>query len=179
MTDQVISKFIAPVALLFATLMLGNAAHAQDARWYGGAGFGQVDTDDSDFDDSDTAVFYFGREFETYAIEAALVDLGEFDFRDFRDTYVEINGFEISALGFLTLNESFDLFGKAGIYFWDLESVAFGDTFEEEDGSSFALGFGARYNFNETFGARLELINYYDIEDADLDTANLGVYVRF
>lgn len=179
MKDHLFLKTIAPVAILFAALTLSSGAQAQNASWYAGLGFGQVDTDDSDFDDSDTSALFVGRKFDKFAIEAGLVDLGEFDFRDFRDTYVEINGIEFSALGFVNLAESLDLFGKAGIYLWDLESVAFGDTFEEEDGSSLALGFGARYNINETFGARVEWINYYDIEDTDIDSFNIGFFFRF
>ena len=177
-------KKLSQIGLTMLALLLGfgvnTAGFAQESYWYAAGSIGRVDVDDSEFKDSDTVSLYAGRRFsDSLAAEFVAVDLGEFDVKGFSDTYLDISGFEISAVGLTTVGERVELFAKGGLFVWDYEAIAFGDKFDEEDGTSFVLGLGAQLPVGDLVGFRFEWVNYYDIEDENLDTFNLGAYFRF
>jgi len=166
------------IAVLLACGGLINSVSAQG--WYGGVSFGDASTSASGFDDSSPTTLYIGNRISnTAAVEFAYVDLDEFDVEGFSDAYIEISGFEVSALGLAQIGESSSIYGKVGLYIWDLDAVAFGVDVGEEDGTSLLFGLGLDIPIGETIGARLERVNYLDIEDEDVDTLNLGLYANF
>ncbi len=152
------------------------------------SGFDQVD-------DSDTLIKVFGGFDlgETFAIELAYADLGE------ASVSAPIPGFEttltweataISAAlaGQLPLGETFALFGKAGMAYWDaeftLETTFFGfplpPVSDSGTGVDPLFGFGLAIMPGETFGFRLEFERYLSVaEDIDVDVASASVLFRF
>lgn len=159
---------------------LSGTVHAQESHWYGGVSIGDGATSARGFKDSTTTSFYAGNRInESVAVEVMYVDLGEFDVKGLSDSYIEIDGFEVSVLGLAKVGESVDIYGKVGLYLWELDAVAFGNRVNEEDGSSLLFGLGVKVPLGETFGARFEWVIYRDIEDEDVDSLNLGFYVNF
>lgn len=99
----------------------------------------------------------------------------------------------LSAVGFLPLNDKFELFARVGYLFTssereltsnvDGESGGFGSA--KGDSQDLVLGVGAAFNFNQVYSVRLE---YQQLDELgqdertgleDLNVIGLGVVVRF
>ena len=167
--------------ILLAFICVNNGVYAQESHWYAGASIGEASTSADDiFDDSTPTSFYIGNRLsESAAFEFAYLDLGEFESDSLSDTSVEISGFEVSVLGLAKVGESVDFFLRGGLYMWELEAVLFGTDVGDEDGTSLLLGIGVNVPMGTTLGFRAEYINYFDIEDEDVDAINLGLYANF
>jgi hypothetical protein len=82
-------------------------------------------------------------------------------------------------VGALGLSDSFDLFAKAGVVSWEADSLIDGIPVDADDGEDLALGIGASFNANETFGLRAEF-DWFDVDDADaVWMASVGFEIRF
>ncbi len=82
------------------------SASAQDANfgWYGGAGFGSSDDDVLDETDDGLKLFAGYRFHPNLAVEAAFVDLGEFDVLIFPDA-LEQDGLAIELVSILPIGD--------------------------------------------------------------------------
>ena len=105
--------------------------------------------------------------------------MGEFDHDELTDTYNEVTGFEFSLLGLVPIGESVSLFGKLGLFSWELDSVLFDIDLGSDDGNSFLFGGGLDISFSQNFGGRLSLLQYSDVDDADIITLTFGLYAGF
>jgi hypothetical protein len=171
-------------SLFFVLLVfkcVNNGVYAQESYWYAGASLGEASTSADDiFDDSSPVSFYIGKRLsESFAFEFAYLDLGEFESDSLRDTSVEISGFEASVLALAKVGESVEIFLRTGLYLWEFEAVVFGTDVGDEDGTTLLLGFGVNVPVSTIFGFRAEYMNYFDIEDEDVDAINLGLYANF
>ena len=176
-------------AALLASLLFTPAAFADSGFFVGGSvgnaalSFKDVDFGSSGFDDADSA--YKG--FVGYIVDLPVVDFGvEVAYVDFgapADTSIfdEENQIEATGLsGFATLGMDWGLFGvfvKAGVVQWDAEFSLDNVSLGKDDGSDSAYGLGFRFNFSSV-EVRAEY-EQFDIEDADLDMASVGVLWRF
>ncbi len=79
---------------------------------------------------------------------------------------LEVDGFDVFAIGAMPISETFDLFGKAGIISWDLSASISGFGQGSDSGEDLALGFGGRFNSSGGFGLRAEY-EWFDIENVD------------
>ena len=73
--------------------------------------------------------------------------------------------YDIFAVGTIPATENFDIFGKAGVIFWDADISGVGVS-DSDDGTDLALGFGGKYKVNDRFGIRGEW-EWFDIDDSD------------
>ena len=160
-------------------------------------------TEDTDIGYNATFGFRFNRYF---AAELGLAQFGsvestakgELDFGGgFVPTSLKLSfsagGPMISAVGFLPLNDKFELFGRVGYLFTssereltsnvDGQSGGFGSA--KGDSQDLVLGVGAAFNFNQVYSVRLE---YQKLDELgqdertgleDLNVIGLGVVVRF
>lgn len=160
-------------------------------------------TEDTDIGYNATFGFRFNRYF---AAELGLAQFGsvestakgELDFGGgFVPTSLKLSfsagGPMISAVGFLPLNDKFELFGRVGYLFTssereltsnvDGQSGGFGSA--KGDSQDLVLGVGAAFNFNQVYSVRLE---YQQLDELgqdertgleDLNVIGLGVVVRF
>ncbi|HSN71024.1 MAG TPA: outer membrane beta-barrel protein [Steroidobacteraceae bacterium] len=174
-------------------LISSNALAQDESGFYAGAAIGQFDVDldepddiddvISDFDTDDTSWKLFGGwRFNSYfALEAAYIDFGDsgegFDAGGSSGDYtIGLNGFAPYLVGSYPFG-MFEVFGKIGYYFYDLElnvdiDDLGGDVFNSDDSGEdvvYAVGLGA--TFLERAHARLE----YEIIDID-GTDNLNAY---
>jgi hypothetical protein len=166
--------------ILLASAIFCANAYAENGGWYGAVEFGEGDSSASGFDESDALSFYFGNNFsDSAAIEFGFVDMGEFDFGDFPDTFIEVSGIEMSLVGKLPANDRLSFFGKLGIFLWDLDSEIFGFDAGSDDGNSVLFGGGVIINFNQNIGGRISYQTYNDISDEDVDTLMFGLMAHF
>ncbi len=169
------------LALLLVTITIAaNPARAFEPYWYVAAGGGAAETSNSNYDDTSSFSIHVGnRVTPGTAIEFGYVDIDDFDFDGFSDSYVKIYGIDISALGLLPIGESVNLFARAGFFLWDFESYFLGSRISDEEDDSLLFGVGVDVPFGETLGARLEWTKYFDIADENVYTLGLELYVNF
>ncbi len=138
-------------------------------EFYVGAGFGEIDVDENDFDGDDTVGRGFiGGKFNDYVgLELSYIDFGEFD-NQFASA--ESTGLTIAVTGWLPVAERFSLFAKGGSLFWETD-VEIGSFSDELDGNEFFWGIGAQYEITEHIDAMLE----YDRFKLDLQNSELGL----
>lgn len=93
--------------------------------------------------------------------------LGELTFSGEAD----LKTFGISAIARYPFNDSFSVFGRGGVHFWEQESNISGTTIDQ-DGTDLLLGGGIEFRPTDGFGVRLEHARYFG-DDSDLDTTTL------
>ena len=172
-------------ALAVAALAAAMSAQAQDneSGFYAGAGVGTFDMEIDDFDDiddtidgydsDDTAWKAFGgwRMNPWLAFELAYVNLGSPDDEILPDTTltVETDGFAPYVVGSFPIGDWFEVFAKAGYYWYDIEakiSTPIGSVSEDDSDSTFTWSAGAGLNIFDRVNIRLEY------EQFDFDTAD-------
>ena len=183
-------KLLSATGIALIGTLAVSPAMAEDAYLGLSAGESQLDDvcDDienavgaaADCDDTDTAGKVFGgwKLTDWFGLEASYVDLGEAEVEVLGTSAgIEADGFGLSAVGFLPLNENFDLFAKAGAYNWDVETTgtsALAAGLDDDSGTDATYGVGARLGLNENVALRAEL-ERYEIEDYDVDVASVGI----
>lgn len=193
-----IRPMLAAMALLAAAVPA--AAQAQDAAWYVGVGIGRVSSSGGctgsappgiTCDDKDTTWKIFGGyEINRYlGVELGLVDMGE------RPAFVTGLGpatasfkiFETLVVGNLPIGERFSIYGKAGIFQWDVDYSFPAGTAggANSSGKDYTYGLGVKYLFVRNAAVRLELQRYNKVGDPsftgrfDVDVFTLGALIRF
>ena len=148
---------------------------------------------------------FVGYNFNKYlALEGFYTNFGEFKVNasafDGIDTLSTVDswkasGFGIAGLGMLPISNSFSLFGKFGLVYWnmryqwtlnDLVPPPTSDSFSDSArGLSPLFGVGAKFDFSERFGIRAEYERYLDIGKKDttgqfdIDLISVSGVVRF
>lgn len=166
--------------ILFALLFATSSAMAEG--FYAGAGVGMTQIeDDSEGDNYKDSPFgwkiYAGYDFnENFGLEGAYLNSGEAEDDLFGENVkVELTAFVVSAIGFLHVGESAQLFGKLGYYSGEEEVSAFGVSVDEDD-DGFTVGVGLRFNTTENLALRAD----FDWFDTQIDTVwSLGVGIQY
>jgi opacity protein-like surface antigen len=100
----------------------------------------------------------------------------------------EVSGFTVDGVGLLPLGHGFKLLGKAGAFFWRGETSGCGDLFcnsfqgttlDKSNGVSFTWGVGARWDFSNSVGVRVDYDNFGQVYNAKMQTISVGFYVLF
>lgn len=163
-------------AITSSALFLSAMANASGG--YIGVSAGQTDFGLPDFDDGNSFAITGGyRINESFAVEASYLDLGKAK-DDIAPVWtIEGNGFNFSAVGIIPVNETFDIFGKVGIFVWDmsLHEAGYGELVSD-DGADISLGFGASANLTEKFSV---LFEYQKLDLNDETISNLSIGARF
>ena len=173
-----------PLAILISGALLAAApVDAADRGFYLGAGAGQMNTEVNDvlgsgykFDESDLGLKLFGgyKFFPWLSVEGAYIDGGSPSIKaNYADGSQERLGIEVqslvaAAVFALPIGDSFELFIKPGMAYWDSKtsysysSPDFSYHFNEDDnGAAFFLGAGAGIN-SGNFGFRIEY-EWFDV----------------
>lgn len=190
------------LGLLIGGWILSGSALAQP---YIGFSAGQADVDesmvipglidpgpDARVDGKDGAFKLFGGyQFnQNFALEAALVDLGDVSYSGFftgtpggtvSGGRIQNSGLNLSAVGVVPLGQRFVLFGKVGMFLWYSEAadvtggVAF---YSEEDGADLSVGLGASVAIGQRVSLRAEW-ERFDMSNVDVDLVTFGFAYRF
>ncbi len=174
------------------------AASQASAQAYLGGSIGQSDVDDEitnglitsgSVDGKDTAFKIFGGYMfnRNFGVEGAYVDLGEVSYSGsfggapVTGGKVEINGFNVSAVGAFPVNEQFSVFGKIGLFIWDADAsdTTGGMPFSASaDGTDVSFGVGVNYSFTRNLGVRAEW-EMFKTDDGDATLLSAGVVWKF
>ena len=186
--------------LTAAFLALGVAsapARAQqpDEGWFIGAGGGASKFNDGcnilsgagTCDDNGSYWKVFGGyRFNPYfGFELGYTDFGEVERTVGATTATyEATGMDIVLVATIPLNREFSLFGKYGLYRWDVDLTVTGAAAVSAKGKDVTYGFGAHYNLTRNIAARLEYQKYFNAGDAvtgsfDIDAGLLGIVFKF
>ena len=181
------------VVVCFAVMLFAVAGIAGAQGYIGvGAGITSVDICDeiialgaTSCDDEDTGLKLFGgyKFNPNFAVEGAWIDLGEISASDGVVTVTEeVDGFQLAAVGIIPINPQFGIFGKVGVYMWDVSATAsapgFGSASASDDGTDIMFGAGANWNFSKQFGLRAEW-ERFDIDGDDVDFLSIGAQFNF
>jgi len=186
MTNTAFRKLLASCAAAAALLSASMTVSAQGSSFYVGASAGTTSADFCDglgltsCDDSDTGIKVFGGAAinPNFALELGYADLGEITATGPGGTArIGVDGFQFAALGILPLNPKFNLFGKIGLYLWDVSGTAPGVTISE-DGNDIMFGLGAMWNLTQQFALRAEW-EQFDMDGEDVSLISVGAQFRF
>ncbi len=159
--------FSAAVSLFAASVMAQPVGHV-------GLSGGQSSVDLSGYDNPSSYKLFAGVSFSTYgSLDLAYANLGKFRRSGVSDTYLDLDGFELTAMGSYPLSKRISLFARAGYYSWNLDNVLSG-TKIGFDGTDFTLGAGMRFSISNDVSLHLEYQKYNDIEGSDYDNLSAG-----
>jgi OOP family OmpA-OmpF porin len=166
--------------MMAALALMSSPALAQDHKgFYIGLGAGLSEFKDAcagipagaSCDEEDTATKFFGGyQFNrNFAVEAGYTDLGKGSASQagVGSASLEASGFEILAVGIAPLNPKWSLYGKAGLFIWDVDlklSPGLG-TSENESGTDLTFAFGVGWDITKNFGVRFEYQVYSNLGD--------------
>lgn len=137
--------------------------------------------------------YKFNRNF---ALEGGYFNLGKFGFKantvpvGTLNGDIRLQGVNLDAVGTLPLTEKMSVFGRLGLHYTEAKDsfrgtglVAVTNPNPSESAANYKFGFGAQYDFTESFAVRLEA-ERYRVNDAvgnrgDIDLISLGLIYRF
>ena len=146
-------------------------------------GESRLSTGDFEGDDRGFKIFGGYRWQDVVGIEAQYVDLGEMDDRiNGIEARAKVQNLDLFLVGALPIR-SLELFGKAGIAYSDIETVAESggteDPLDEEDGVDLAYGIGAAFRIRTYLSFRAE-IERFEISGTDkVELVSFGLDIRF
>ena len=173
------------VALLGLALLLTANTHADEGLTLGASvGYVNIENDDPgfNFDATDTGYKFFA----SYTASSFLgIEGGYIDFGSPEDIIggfpgeIDASGWNLYGVGNVPLAGGVDMFAKVGVIAWETDSIIDGILVNTDDGTDLALGLGARWNSEGSFGIRAE-IDWFDIDEADsVWMASFGFELRF
>jgi opacity protein-like surface antigen len=152
-------------------------------------------------DDSDSGfALVTGYKFSPhFALEFSYYDLGKIDlqiegilddfFFDESSVTAEVKGPALQAIGSIPLRNNWELYGKAGLLFADVDhnlelgSFIIGDVGGSSSSASPTLGLGAAYHISDRWSVRLDLQRFFDVGkesqfgEVDINLFSLGFTV--
>jgi len=165
------------LAISTTALLLGASATTFAAKPYliGEIGKSEYDIDGYRGDESDT-YFGLGVGFDVsknLAFEVTYQDFGKVEDRPWN---YEGSAFNVSAVGKLPLNASFELLGKVGVDLWKVDAGGPGSN--DDDGFDLSLGFGGAFNLD----SRTSITVTYELHEWDhvnVDVLAVGINYGF
>jgi len=166
-----------------------SALAADDSgAWNAGvaASFGDYEFDSNQLSDDSAGFKLFTgyRVNKWLGIEGAYHNFGDFD-EDLDppnpggSATADVDGFSGSVLLYAPIDDdSFEVYGKAGYYFFDQEVVVDDVTAGSNSPDGIVLGAGGRLFVNDQFSVRGEG-EWFDIDDGSLWSFNIGFEYRF
>lgn len=162
----------------------GQAGAPGTRGWYVGGGFGS--SDDKGLGEDDTGFKVLGgyRASKYLALESAVVFLGEFGPAD----VFSKGGLSLEFVGILPIGHRFELFGKLGIFLWQITAdicTPFGSGFvcvedaTVDDGTDATYGAGFQTHFTKRWSGRLEWQRFTDVGTDDIDLLSVNVIYGF
>jgi len=148
-------------AALLCTAAVTPALAQSDGHWYGALDVGTLNMRNSAYPDPGSLTLSGGYRFNrNMAAEGGITGYGDSTLVDGTGTSTARQGdLRFLAVGFLPLNQNFELFGKAGIGFHTVKMTgtgAYAGTYDPHTTTNVIVGVGAQVNFTRQFGMRLQ-----------------------
>ena len=156
---------------LFTAATLGLPAAASAVQPGGYLGFGIGSADDELLQETDTAAKLFGGFNITrhIGVEFSYVNLG-----DYVNGAIEQDGIAYELVGYLPLSYNVDLFGKVGMFSWEVSSGPF-----YVQGTDPTYGAGVSVALNPNLNLRGEWQLFTDVDGGDVDLCSAGISFHF
>lgn len=159
-------------------LLLASTANAEG--FFIGGSTGLTDIDVPGFDDGISIAITGGYKVnKNFSLETSYLDLGESEDDIVPVWTIEVSGINLSAVGILPANDKLDIFGKVGIFIWDvtLDEAGTGEI-DSDDGTDISLGFGAAINITDQFTLLAEY-QKFDLDGDDVTNISIGGRMNF
>ena len=158
-------------AALFSSLTLADG--------YADLSVGRTDLDISGVDDSTSVGFKAGYKLnERFALELGYTDFGDSDVKGVTGAEVKADGFNVSGVATIPVNNTVDVFGKVGILFWDAQIDYNGRELADDSGEDVLVGLGVTAKLAPNFSLVGEY-QYVDIDDSDVTNLSVGARYHF
>lgn len=155
--------------LAVTALVLPAMANATQPGVYLGAGIGTAE-DEILQETSGAAKLFGGLNITRFiGVEVAFINLG-----DYVNGAIEQDGLEYSLVGYLPLNYHVDLFGKIGMFNWEVRSGPY-----YVQGTDPAFGAGINVMLNPNVDLRGEWQLFTDVDGGDVDLYSASVSLHF
>jgi OOP family OmpA-OmpF porin len=185
---------------MLALAVVSTPALSQDGGWFIGAGGGITKfkgacsatafSGPGSCDDNGTFLKVFGGyQFNAYfGFELGYADFGEMEriSTGVGTNTFEAKGFESTLVVTVPFTPAFSIYGKYGLYRWDVDSASTGPAAftASNTGRDITFGFGAKYDLTKNVALRLEWQRYFDVGDAitgsfDVDASLIGIAIKF
>lgn len=165
---------VAAILLFIPSTFFASPISAQPVGHVGLLG-SQSSIDTSGYDNSTGYKLFAGVSFSTYgSLDLAYANLGRFKRSSVSDTYIDLDGFELTAMGSYPLTKHVSIFARAGYYKWNLDAVLSGVKLGGDDGTDFTLGAGMRFGLTDDIRLHLEYQKYNDVSGGDVGSIYAG-----
>ncbi len=161
-----------------------EASEAADPRgFYLGAAFGIADWTEFEENAFTWKTQVWWRALHSLALELSYVDLGTGDTDDgdggieglgVEDRRASVDGWNFALMPMLPLGDTFTLYGKGGIFFYNADFRD--DSGDKGEGASYGAGLAVDLPYG--WGMRLEW-EHFDVGDEEMDVGTLGGYYHF
>jgi len=108
---------------------------------------------------------------DSLGFEIGIINLGNFERTGVTS---KVGGTELSAVGSIPLGKDGNLFGKLGVFNWNIESKV-GAITSNSDGTDITIGLGVQLPIKDNILIRIEYQEFRDIDTADDDFTFLSV----
>lgn len=163
-------------SLLIASAFLSVSAFAQGG--YLGLSLGQSDLSDSELESGSSVTVSAGyRVNEHLGLEVGYTNFGESEGSYYSEYAIEVGGLNVSAIGYLPLNEAVSLYGKGGLLLWTADLTENGRQIANTaDGTDLYIGFG----IEAKIAPNASVIGEYQTADLNgVDISNLSIGARY
>lgn len=133
----------------------------------------------NDYDQSTTGYTRVGMNLQHESLAAGYVDLGKFDYRHTANSYIKARAYTLSVDKLFQFDRRVGLSIKAGLCVWRTETGYLGSNLGEDNGTGTFIGFAPRLRFNPHTSVFLGMERYFDVNGADITTADLGLVLDF
>jgi OOP family OmpA-OmpF porin len=176
------------MALLLVLTAAPLEVHAGDGFFVGGS-IGSANLDD-DFDglevDDDTTSFRIVAGWQVnryFALEAGYHDFGDFEQNFTIDgaqgkAKLSDDGFTLCAIGSYPVADRIDIFGRAGMFFWDGDAEINNVSQATPEDTNPFFGAGLNYAISSQFLVSADWTRY-ELESANSDVYSIGFQFRF
>lgn len=117
---------------------------------------------------------------DNFGIEGGFINFGD-PHNDFNGLPVRIDahGWTLYGIGAIPLTGGGEVYGKAGVISWDVESTIDNVLISTDNGDNLALGIGVRADFESRLGLRFEF-EWFDVSAAEnVWMTSFGILIRF
>lgn len=165
--------------LLIAIMSLTQISMVHSENYFG-ASVGQSEVDVPGYDEPTSYKIFGGLREDSIGVELAYIDIGEFKISGPGGTgSIDVFGIELSAVGFLPVGDNFDLLGKIGLFYWEVDATLNNAPFGSNDGTDLAIGFGGQFKATDNLALRAEYQIFNDVDDSDIDMISVGISFNF
>jgi OOP family OmpA-OmpF porin len=148
-------------AMSMCTALAAPALAETGGHWYGALDVGTLNMRNSSYPEPGSLTISAGYRFNrNVAAEGGITGYGDSTLVDPSGSSTARQGdLRFLAVGILPLNESFELFGKAGLGLHSVKMIgtgAYASTSEPHGTANIIVGVGGQVNFSSKFGMRLQ-----------------------